>query len=107
MMDFEEGRKLLIDELSREKSDSKPFSFNILKVRDVCRKYPGIIASSGLRLQIWSLLLLGKVLDGTESSENIPSPKMTCMEQQVGINDLYMTSKFTIFLSIRFLKLTF
>ena len=50
-----DAKRLLIDELSNDHS-----SINILRIRNLCRDHPGIISTTGLRLRIWSLLLLGQ-----------------------------------------------
>ena len=50
-----DAKRHLIDELSNEQSN-----INVLRIRNICRDYPGIISTTGLRLRIWSLLLLGQ-----------------------------------------------
>lgn len=42
----------LIEEISSN-------NINILKIREICRDNPGLIASAGLRIKIWTILLLG------------------------------------------------
>jgi len=53
--DINDAKRHLIDELSNEQSN-----INVLRIRNICRDYPGIISTTGLRLRIWSLLLLGQ-----------------------------------------------
>ena len=53
--DVNDAKRHLIDELSNEQSN-----INVLRIRNICRDYPGIISTTGLRLRIWSLLLLGQ-----------------------------------------------
>ena len=53
--DVNDAKRHLIDELSNEQSNIK-----VLRIRNICRDYPGIISTTGLRLRIWSLLLLGQ-----------------------------------------------
>lgn len=67
-------KKILLQELSSD-------TVNTLKVRELCRDHPGLIATAGLRVRIWSLLLLGDV--DIRDSECAPSPQQACMEQQV------------------------
>ena len=53
--DTSDAVRHLIDELSNEQGN-----INVLRIRNICRDYPGIISTTGLRLRIWSLLLLGQ-----------------------------------------------
>lgn len=59
-MSSAELSKQLIEALSQQ-------PVNILRVRSLCRSHPGLIASAGLRLKTWSILLLG-VVPGSSSS---------------------------------------
>jgi hypothetical protein len=74
MSTLAEKSKLLIETLS-----SNPV--NILTVRSLCRENPGLIASAGLRLKTWSVLLLGssECTDIIEFPETMPE----CAEQHV------------------------
>lgn len=65
----------LIEELSSE-------NVNILKVKILCKEYPGLIASAGLRIKIWTLLLLGNTAS-VNLDRNIDDPEEECDEQQV------------------------
>eukprot|EP01038_Epipyxis_sp_PR26KG_P010762 gene10762-14453_t len=65
----------LYDELSYD-------PINILRVRTLCRENPGLIALAGLRIKIWSLLLLGNI-GYVESNEQINLPEKSCNEQHV------------------------
>lgn len=48
----------LLEELSAD-------NINVLRVRDLCRDNPGLVATAGLRVRVWSLLLLGKDYEAT------------------------------------------
>jgi hypothetical protein len=67
-------KNVLLHELSSD-------TVNTLKVRELCRDNPGLIATSSLRVRIWSLLLLGDV--AIRDSERAPQADGPCMEQQV------------------------
>ena len=67
-------KKVLLHELSSD-------TVNTLKVRELCRDHPGLIATAGLRVRIWSLLLLGNV--DIRDTEYVEAPTEACMEQQV------------------------
>lgn len=93
------ARKDLLDELAAE-------TVNILRVRKLCRENPGVIdlarlvikfppnnklmiffmtglvATTGLRVRIWVLLLLG-AQHGIEETEDILFPDGPCEEQHV------------------------
>lgn len=71
-----EQSKLLIDTLSVS-------PINMLTVRSLCRDNPGLIASSGLRLKTWSVLLLGAETVGSSSVEEFVAPEADCDEQHV------------------------
>ncbi len=68
-------KKKLLQELSRD-------TVNVLRVRELCRDNPGLIATAGLRVRIWTLLLLGSDCD-IRHSERVDAPNEPCMEQQV------------------------
>lgn len=71
------AKKLLFEELAN-------VSVNVLRVRALCRDYPGIIATTGLRIRIWTLLLLGsEYKQSDDSGDNIPMPIEPCDEQHV------------------------
>jgi hypothetical protein len=76
--------KELIEELSSIDS------INILKIKRLCSNKPGLIASiSGLRLKIWTLLLLGKHyqhnlnINSDNSINQQQHQYQDCKEQQV------------------------
>lgn len=69
-----EQSKLLIDTLSTE-------PVNILTVRSLCRDNPGLIASAGLRLKAWSVLLLGSI--EMPHQHDVSEPTKDCDEQHV------------------------
>jgi len=79
----EENAKLLLHELSNEPP-------NILRIRRLCRENPGLVAVSGFRNRIWSLLLLGGSLSLKESERFSPS-EIDCAEQHVLENDVKRT----------------
>lgn len=59
-------------------------SVNVLRVRALCRDYPGIIATTGLRIRIWTLLLLGPEYKiNVDENRDIKMPDKGCEEQQV------------------------
>jgi hypothetical protein len=68
-------RLSLIDELSQS-------PVNALNIRVLCRDNPGLIATTkGIRLKVWSILLLGEAY---ENNENVPyDNSSTCVESQV------------------------
>ena len=68
-------RSELIEELSAD-------PINILRVKVLCRENPGLIASSGLRVKTWTLLLLGSTTS-TDLNKDIELPETECEEQQV------------------------
>lgn len=69
------AKKQLFEELTKG-------SVNVLRVRALCRDYPGIIATTGLRIRIWTLLLLGPdYRPGTD--DDISMPDRPCDEQHV------------------------
>ena len=76
------AKELLLEELSSN-------SINILRIRQICLENPGVIASAGIRIRVWSLLLLGTISYDTSSAsfhhdlslEEIPNE--SCDEQHV------------------------
>lgn len=85
MSDIGEQSKQLIDTLS-----SQPV--NILTVRSLCRDNPGLIASAGLRLKTWCILLLGSDPEDMEQSLlEIEMPSKDCGEQHVLEADVHRT----------------
>lgn len=73
----ESAKKQLFDELTKS-------SVNVLRVRALCRDYPGIIATTGLRIRIWTLLLLGSNHQTNSIGEDdITMPEDPCDEQHV------------------------
>lgn len=80
-----EQSKQLIDTLSTQ-------PVNFLTVRSLCRDNPGLIASAGLRLKTWCVLLLGSDYEDTEqSSLEIEMPTKECGEQHVLEADVHRT----------------
>lgn len=86
---IDEKKKQLIDELAN-------VPVNMLNVRMLCKDTPGLIATSGIRTRVWSLLLLGTVdpcLDDTVtngcSMDNIGG--RICDEYQVLLADVKRT----------------
>jgi hypothetical protein len=73
----------LIEVLSKE-------PVNILRVKILCGENPGLIASAGLRIRIWTLLLLGST-SSTELNKDISSAEKVCDEQQVLDADVHRT----------------
>lgn len=72
-----ESKLLLQHELVKEK-------VNICKVRELCKSNAGLVAASGLRQKIWSLLLLGECQRENAMSDDVyNSPASPCREQQV------------------------
>lgn len=67
--------KELIEELSSE-------SVNILRVKILCKENPGLIATAGLRIKIWTLLLLGNT-SSIDLDKDVTMPEVDCEEQQV------------------------
>lgn len=58
----------------------------------MCRENPGLIASAGIRLRIWSMLLLGPNEQLSEAgTESLPEPEQPCEEQQVLAADVPRT----------------
>ena len=68
-------RLSLIEELAQS-------PVNALNIRVLCRDNPGLIATTkGIRLKVWSILLLGEVY---ENNENVPyDNSITCVESHV------------------------
>lgn len=73
----------LIEELSKE-------PVNILRVKILCRENPGLIASAGLRIKIWTLLLLGSA-SANDLNKDIGATEKDCDEQQVLDADVHRT----------------
>jgi hypothetical protein len=73
----------LIEELSTE-------PINILRVKILCRENPGLIATAGLRIKIWTLLLLGSTVS-TDLNKDVALPEKDCEEQQVLDADVHRT----------------
>ena len=69
-----EAKRILLQELSCD-------HVNSLRVRELCRDHPGLIATAGLRVRIWTLLLLGDV--NITDNESIVPADIPCMEQHV------------------------
>lgn len=65
----------LIEELSSE-------NVNILRVKILCKENPGLIATAGLRIKIWTLLLLGNT-SSIDLNKDVTVPDEDCGEQQV------------------------
>lgn len=74
----------LIEELSSE-------PINVLRVKILCRENPGLIATAGLRIKIWTLLLLGNATSTVELNRDIHEPEHDCDEQQVLDADVHRT----------------
>ena len=74
----------LIDALSQH-------PVNILQVRSLCRTKPGLIASAGLRLKTWSVLLLGSEADDEQVKQDLLDPIEPCGEQHVLEADVHRT----------------
>jgi hypothetical protein len=73
----ESAKNQLFDELTKS-------SVNVLRVRALCRDYPGIIATTGLRIRIWTLLLLGSNYQiNSIGEDDIAMPQEPCDEQHV------------------------
>jgi hypothetical protein len=71
------AKKLLFEELAER-------NVNVLRIRALCRDYPGIIATSGLRIRIWTLLLLGPDYKiSSDENRDIKMPDKSCDEQHV------------------------
>jgi hypothetical protein len=73
----------LLNELAAE-------NVNVLRVRMLCRENPGLIATAGLRIKIWTLLLLGSS-SHYDLNKDILSPTESCLEQQVLDADVHRT----------------
>jgi hypothetical protein len=74
---IELAKKGLVEELANG-------TINVLRIRALCRDFPGLIASTGLRARIWSLLLLGPDAHvNSENTANLPIPEYRCLEQHV------------------------
>jgi hypothetical protein len=91
MMNSADLSKQLIGELSQQ-------PVNILRVRSLCRAYPGLIASAGLRLHAWTTLLLGvgSLQDSSKDHqdylrEDVFDPVEPCGEQHVLEADVHRT----------------
>ena len=89
VMEF--AKKELIDELAEG-------TVNILKVRALCRDYPGIIANTGLRKRIWTRLLLGSDTGLDQCDDEITVSENPCQEQHVLEADgsLFVTNKLAV-----------
>jgi hypothetical protein len=75
----ESAKKQLFEELTKS-------CVNLLRVRALCRDYPGIIATTGLRIRIWTLFLLGpdyRINADRDGESDISMPEERCDEQQV------------------------
>lgn len=71
------AKKRLFEELAER-------NVNVLRVRALCRDYPGIIATTGLRIRIWTLLLLGPDYKiSADENRDIKMPEEACDEQHV------------------------
>ena len=71
------AKKLLFEELAE-------ININVLRIRALCRDYPGIIATTGLRIRIWTLLLLGPDYKiSADENRDIKMPDQSCDEQHV------------------------
>lgn len=68
------AKALLLEEIASE-------NINVLRIRELCRDNPGLIASAGLRIRIWSILLLGGVC--VEDDAGLMNPYEPCGEMQV------------------------
>lgn len=68
------AKERLIEELSL-------IPVNILRIRQLCLETPGLIASAGIRIRIWTLLLLG--INNNVSNVDIQLPLKPCDEQHV------------------------
>jgi hypothetical protein len=65
-------------------------NINVFRVRMLCRENPGLIATAGLRIKIWTLLLLGSS-NHVDLKKEIVHPIETCLEQQVLDADVHRT----------------
>lgn len=63
---------------------------NALRIRALCRDHPGLIASAGLRLKIWSILVLGSSKQD-DFDQDVIGPTVSCGEQQVLDADVHRT----------------
>lgn len=70
------AKSVLLEELAK---DNKA---NPLVIRQLCRDYPGLIATVGIRVKIWSLLLLGASVVVSDE-KYIKTPSYACEEQHV------------------------
>lgn len=77
------SKSRLLDELAAE-------NVNVLRVRMICRENPGLIATAGLRIKIWTLLLLGSS-NHLDLNKEIVHPNDACLEQQVLEADVHRT----------------
>jgi hypothetical protein len=68
------AKALLLEEIASD-------NVNVLRIRELCRDNPGLIASAGLRIRIWSILLLGGVV--VEEDAGLMNPYEPCGEMQV------------------------
>ena len=77
--------KELINELSSD-------TVKTLRVRSLCRDNPGLIASAGLRLKTWSILLLGNnhMIDQNDNIEDMTGASQ-CLEEHVLDADVHRT----------------
>ena len=75
----------LIDELSQSAEN-----VNILRVRRLCRDNPGLVASAGLRIKVWTILLLGSSTDNYDGKD-IEKINVDCEEQHVLEADINRT----------------
>lgn len=64
---------------------------NVLRVKLLCREYPWLISSAGLRVKVWTLFLLGISPDEESRKRQMPLPATDCMEQQVLMADVIRT----------------
>ena len=74
--------KALLDELAKENP-------NVFRVRNLTRDNPGLIAASGFRNRIWSMLLLGNTV--IKEHEKFMPSELECVEQHVLENDVKRT----------------
>jgi hypothetical protein len=75
----------LIDELAHSAEN-----VNILRVRRLCRDNPGLVASAGLRVKVWTILLLGSNTDNYDGKD-IEKITVDCEEQHVLDADINRT----------------
>eukprot|EP01039_Chlorochromonas_danica_P008734 gene8733-9624_t len=64
---------------------------NVLRIRSLCRDHPGLIASAGVRLKIWSFLVLGSARSREDLERDVIPPQESCAEQHVLEADVHRT----------------